>query len=176
MRPDAEQEVVVLLVLRIGLGVLSKMSASSGVKLDKLDIGCVERDEDRADFLSACSRLDLRAIRDLVENKGVDVNSEDGVGQNCAHFIVGSAEADREERQTQLLGYLSSLGANLNAARTTDGWTPLFVAAVFNRTHLVQALLGNGASAEVRDLEGKTAEDWAERYRMADIKDLLVHR
>ncbi len=149
------------------------MSASPGFKLD---IGCVERDEDRADFLSACSRLDLRAIRDLVETKGVDVNAVDSVGQNCVHFIVGSVERDRQDRQAQLLGYLSSLGADVNARRDTDGWTPIFIAVIFKRAHLVQALLANGADAQVKDQQEMTPEDWADKYRLGDIKDLLLHR
>ncbi len=139
----------------------------------------MERDEDRADFLSACSRLDLRAIRDLVEGKGVEAaTARDAIGQNCLHFVVGSPEAGERaaERQEQLLGYLTSLGADPNAARSTDGWTPIFLAVVFRRPRLVTALLSNGADAALKDGEGRSPEDWADRYRVHDVKDLLLHR
>ncbi len=141
----------------------------------KLDIGLVDRVEDRSDFLSAAGRLDVRAIRHLVETKGVDVNSEDSVGQNCLHFVSCSAETDAET-QTKLLGYLTRAGADPNKRRDTDGWTPLFLAVIFGRRQVVAALLANGAAASARDADGKTPEDWAERYRVWHVKDLLVHR
>ena len=36
----------------------------------KLDMGCVERDEDRSEFLSACSRLDEKTVFKMVDVKG----------------------------------------------------------------------------------------------------------
>ena len=142
----------------------------------KLDISCVERDEDRSDFLSACSQLDLRAIRHLIDVKGVDVSAAiDQIGQNCVFFVVCSAEHD-VQRKVQLLGYLISVGADVNAQRTTDGWTPLFLATIFGESRLLVTLLQNGAKVAVKDHEGLNAEDWADRYRLDHVKNLLVHR
>ena len=36
----------------------------------KLDMGCVERDEDRGEFLSSCSRLDEKTVFKMVDVKG----------------------------------------------------------------------------------------------------------
>ena len=78
----------------------------------KLDIGCVERDEEKCEFLSACSNLDLRTIRHLVDVRAIDVQgSLDCIGQNCLHFVVCSAKQDLPT-QEQLIGYLVSVGAN----------------------------------------------------------------
>lgn len=141
----------------------------------KLDIGCVERDEDRQDFLSAAGKLDLRQIRHLLEVKGVEVNATDSVGQNCLHYVACSAEHDLE-RQTQLVGFLTSVGADINLKRKTDGWTPLYLAAVFNECALVACLLSNGAAVKVRDHGDMSPEDWADKYRLGQVKTLLVHR
>ena len=75
-----------------------------------------------------------------------------------------------------LIRYLVSRGADLNTARTSDGWTPLYLAVVFNRKALVNLLLANGAQAKVTDKAGKSPEDWAEKYGLHGIKDILIHR
>jgi hypothetical protein len=155
----------------------------------KLDVHRVECEENKAEFLEACSSLDMNAIRGLVED--LDVNpglAFDSVGQNCLHFLASSmsetavktrsAVALRAEtqRQTKLIGYLRSRGADPNCKRATDGWTPLHVAALLGRKDLVRALLAAGASATVTDHDGMTAEDWARRYRMEEIRNILLHR
>ena len=49
------------------------MSGFGGSHGFKLDIGCVERDEDRGEFLSACSRLDEKTVFKMVDLK-VEIN------------------------------------------------------------------------------------------------------
>ena len=51
------------------------MSGFGGSHGFKLDIGCVERDEDRGEFLSACSRLDEKTVFKMVDLK-VDVTRD----------------------------------------------------------------------------------------------------
>lgn len=141
----------------------------------KLDIGSVEKDEDKCDFLSACSSLDLRSIRHLVDIKGINVKeSVDSIGQNCIHFVVCSAKYELQ-RQVQLIGYLSSVGASVNAPRSSDGWTPLFLAVLFGSRQLVMTLLQNGAKTDIKDHEGLTPEDLAKKYHMGHVTNLLVH-
>lgn len=74
------------------------------------------------------------------------------------------------------MGYLISSGADPNAIRTTDGWTPLFLAALFGESRLVVTLLQNGAKVTIKDHEGLTAENVADKYRMDQVKNLLVHK
>ena len=142
----------------------------------KLDIDSVERDEDRVEFLSACSKLDARIIRNLVDVKGVDVGTAvDGLGQNAIHFVAVSSAYD-PERQISLIGYLIQQGANVNQPRTSDGWTPLFLAVTFGLQPIVNALLQSGAKTRVKDYLEMTPEDYADRFRMKQIKDMWVHR
>jgi len=153
----------------------------------KLDVQRVELQGNQAEFLESCSTLDMRSLRTMVENQSVDPSQAlDSVGQNCLHFVASSlsdravqcAAAVREEseRQTQLVGYLSSRGADPNCKRSSDGWTPLHVAAILKRVDLVRALLNAGARADVGDHDGKTPEDWAARYRLEEVRNILLHR
>ena len=52
---------------------INSMSGFGGSHGFKLDIGCVERDEDRGEFLSACSRLDEKTVFKMVDLK-VEIN------------------------------------------------------------------------------------------------------
>ena len=67
-------------------------------------------------------------------------------------------------------------GAEINRARKTDGWTPLFLAAVFNMPAMVSLLLQMGAKTSARDSLERTVDDWVEKYRLKNVKDLLDHR
>ena len=67
-------------------------------------------------------------------------------------------------------------GADINRARRTDGWTPLFLAAVFNMGAMVSLLLQLGASTAARDAAERTVDDWVDKYRLENVKDLLEHR
>jgi hypothetical protein len=58
----------------------------------KLDMGCVERDEYRCEFLSACSRLDEKIVCKMVDVRGIDAATAlDPIGQNCIHFVTCSS-------------------------------------------------------------------------------------
>ncbi len=193
----------------------------------KLDMGCVERDEERVEFLAACSRLDEKTVFKMVDVKGVEPAAAlDAIGQNCIHFVTCSSVAvaaanhkgssgssatpssasstssagsagmggataaaassppggataafqDAVSRQTALIHYLVQNGADVNCARSSDGWTPLFLAVILNITPMVSLLLQVGAKATTQDLAGLTAEDYADKYRLRNVKDILVHR
>ena len=135
-----------------------------------------EREEDVIKFLAACSKLNHGSIRRLIERRGVKASeAEDKIGQNAIHFVSMSAANDME-RQASLIGYLVQQGADVNKQRTTDKWTPLFLAVSFGLTQVVHALLQAGAKTDIRDDEGKSPEDIADKYRMHYVKDILVHR
>ena len=87
-----------------------------------------------------------------------------------------SHSAAAADLQSHLVSYLVKKGADVDLARTSDGWTPLHLAVAFGLTQMVTSLLGEGAKARLKDKEGMTAEDLADKYRMKQIKDLLVHR
>ena len=108
----------------------------------KLDMGCMERDEDKTEFLSACSRLDQKTIYEMVDVKGVEAGAAvDSIEQNCLHFVVCSVNQTDLDRQAALVHFLVQKGADVNQRRSTDGWTPLFLAVVFGMAPMVQVLL-----------------------------------
>ena len=74
------------------------------------------------------------------------------------------------------MSYHHQNGAEINRARKTDGWTPLFLAAVFNMPQMVSLLLQMGAKTSARDSLERTVDDWVEKYRLKNVKDLLDHR
>ena len=134
------------------------------------------------EFLSACSHLDLRTIRRFAEaedaaDRKVVASAVDPIGQNGLHFVCAAAEANfaTDSSHVALIGYLKSLGVDVDKARTSDGWTPLILAAVLGRAPAVTALLAAGADANVKDADGMTAEDWAKRYKQKSVEDLLLH-
>jgi ankyrin repeat protein len=63
-------------------------------------------------------------------------------------------------------------GADVNG-RSDGGKTPLMIAAMFNRTGIVEALLGRGADVQARDAGGLTAEALASAMGAADAAELL---
>ena len=60
----------------------------------------------------------------------------------------------------EVLKVLIEVGADANA-KSTDGSTPLMIAAIENTPEVLTALLEAGADAKVKNNEGKTALDYA---------------
>eukprot|EP00095_Tigriopus_kingsejongensis_P004564 maker-scaffold462_size163801-snap-gene-0.39 protein:Tk04564 transcript:maker-scaffold462_size163801-snap-gene-0.39-mRNA-1 annotation:"achain crystal structure of engineered northeast structural genomics consortium target" len=143
----------------------------------KLDMDRVDRQEERAAFLAACSNLNQRSIFNAVESDKLDVTrTTDAIEQNGLHFVVSSAKHDLK-KQANIVKYLVSKGADVNQARTSDGWTPLFLAVMLGRSEVVSLLLQKGARVRHVDQEGLTCEDWAVKYRWDQIKtQLMLHR
>ena len=52
----------------------------------------------------------------------------------------------------------------------------MFLAAAFNMTQMVSLLLQMGAKTSVRDSLERTVDEWVEKYRLKNVKDLLEHR
>ena len=52
----------------------------------------------------------------------------------------------------------------------------MFLAAVFNMPAMVSLLLQMGAKTSARDSLERTVDDWVEKYRLKNVKDLLDHR
>ncbi|GAA5513978.1 hypothetical protein Dcar01_02727 [Deinococcus carri] len=74
-----------------------------------------------------------------------------------------------------LIRQLLAQGADVNAASSATGWTPLMLAVYKNRVEAARLLLDNGADARLRNRDGQTALDLANLFSSIDpqLKALL---
>ena len=68
---------------------------------------------------------------------------------------------------------LVKAGADVNARRMKDGWTPVFLAGIFGLSYKVQHLLDHGADVLLCDDRGLTVMDWVGRYRLLAVQACL---
>lgn len=64
-------------------------------------------------------------------------------------------------------------GYNNFFVRSDDGLTPLHIAAAWGQIAIVDMLLLSGADPEIRDMNGKTAKDYAYDEYHQDVLQLL---
>ena len=69
--------------------------------------------------------------------------------------------------------FISILGARMNHARWSDGWTSLHLAAMLGVGDVIALLLDAGADASIRDTEGVFAADVATKYGFHDVADII---
>ena len=61
-------------------------------------------------------------------------------------------------------------GSNVNAQKTSNGWTPLHYAARWGHKEVVELLIAAGADVNVKFEDGKTALNWvSSRGEIADL-------
>ena len=63
-------------------------------------------------------------------------------------------------KKTKMVRWLLDNGADVNSA-DSQGWTPLMVAAYIGSEELVKELLNRHANADMKNIQGLTALDWA---------------
>jgi len=71
-----------------------------------------------------------------------------------------------------LASYLIEHGADVNAVNN-NGTTPLIFAAMYNKINSVKLLLSKEVDVTIKDIEGKTALNYAQQKGFNDIIDLL---
>jgi ankyrin repeat protein len=74
--------------------------------------------------------------------------------------------------QSEMVGFLISLGAPINA-RDTIGAAPLHWAALANRKEAAQMLINAGADVNARTYQGKTPLRIAREYHSRDVEEIL---
>ena len=65
-------------------------------------------------------------------------------------------------------------GATVNKQRETDGWTPLFVAAMLGKLETANLLLQAGADTSVRDSLDRTADLVARHFGHHSVADIII--
>ena len=115
-----------------------------------------EQDEKSALMLAAWFRHE--AIVTLLLESGANVNAATSHGQT-ALILAGNAN---------IVEKLLSYEADANK-QTNDGWTALMRAARRNNKDIVILLLDNGADTTLTNNKGKTAEQLACLYEVANL-------
>jgi len=105
---------------------------------------------------------DLSRVKSIVESEGINVNQEVLNGRGLLHVAA-------DYGQTEVLEYLLSKGANVNAL-DKHGITPLLAAVFENHLESAKLLLSKGADKTMKSPGGDSYYDCAET---AEMKELL---
>jgi len=111
---------------------------------------------------------DTRVNIDKVILKGVNINVQDKMGNNC--LIIAAYLANHgplaDNSASKVVRYLLKLGGNPNL-KNIDGFTSVHTAAMVNGLFVVEELIAGGAMLNVKSLKGKTPLDLA--YDAGDV-------
>ena len=108
----------------------------------------------------------LDKVRAEIEG-GTSVDSRDASGQTA---LMYAAESGRME----VVEYLVSKGADVNAESKLTLITPLFYATSFNRLDVMEFLIANGAKVDALSNWENTALFWAAALGRVDAVNLLL--
>lgn len=151
-------------------------------------------------LMEAAYEGDLKTVRQLV-SAGVAADTRDaekrtplmwasfnGHTSVAAFLLEQGAEVDCKDASGRTaLMYASSgpfpetvklllqEGADVNVQGTLEGFTALMTAAAEGQLEVVRLLLVHGANAKLKDVDGDTAESFAEQKGHATVVDLLRH-
>jgi ankyrin repeat protein len=121
----------------------------------------------------AATRLNFQALREAIEDNGVNVNLMDGQGYSLLHRILISFERSTQTPDVLLsmVNFLLEKGASVDI-QCPEG-TALHVAVMQNNLEAVRGILKAGADLEVHNPNGKTPLDVAKEKHFQDIIALL---
>jgi len=119
--------------------------------------------EKMSDLAWAVKNGDMDQVRELVENKGLDVNTNID-GRLPLHYAS-------DYGQLEVIKYLCKKGAKVNAD-DKHGISPLLAAVWEGHTTCVKFLLENGAARDGKTPDGSSYVEAAEKQ---EIKELLTN-
>lgn len=101
----------------------------------------------------------------LLQHKGnPDIFSEEG----CTALMGLSAKGDLSGAQI-----LIESGAQINLKAKDTGFTALHLAALSGHTHIAEVLIKHNIDTSIKDAEGNTAREYAEKFGFEEIVKLL---
>jgi ankyrin repeat protein len=121
-------------------------------------------------FERAITRGSLREVKELVEDVGAPVETPIEHGGHTITPLIKAADAKRPE----IVGYLLSKGAKVDARGTADGHTALMAAVMRGDEDSVARLLAAGADVKVKDARGNSPFMIAAAGAKLEIADLLI--
>ena len=113
----------------------------------------------------AALKGDVEGVRALIA-RGAQVSAVDQAGMQAIH---DAALGDGGEVIRELMKH----GADVNARSRGESQTPLHMAAAMGKVKAVEALLAVGADRGLKDANGRTAVEAAERAGLSDVVALL---
>jgi len=111
---------------------------------------------------AAAQRGNASLLQSVLTQKGININSADGLGNTALHY---SAHHDHPATLEMLL----EAGADPNV-QNTSGDTPLHKAIAKNSIPCIKALIEHGANPKTENKEKKTPERMA---KSKEVKELL---
>jgi ankyrin repeat protein len=111
-------------------------------------------DDNRRTALMLAAFNGHAAVVETLLEWGTPPNLRDEVGRTALMFAATGNNADA-------VGLLLDAGAEVNLADRGEHWTALMFAAAEGQDAVVELLLAHGARADVRDIDGDTAADFA---------------
>jgi len=112
--------------------------------------------------------LDVTAVTALLED-GADPNTCVREDVSPMHIAAGL----ENDAAYAYLALLLKFKGNPNV-QSSEGFTPLHIAAIWGRREAVNLLLTHGADATIPDNDGKTALDWAREEAQDELTIKLL--
>ena len=101
----------------------------------------------------------LSIIKYVIERCNCDIDIRDFTNQTPLHYAC-QIYSDKKESQLQIIQYLISKGANIEA-KDNKGMTPLHYATLSFRPAVIKFLLSKGANRNIKDNDGCTPYNYA---------------
>lgn len=106
------------------------------------------------------------AMVQMLLEAGAKIDEYDSVKQTALHYSMTNNRWGVTET-------LVKVGADVNSRRMKDGWTPLFLAAIFGYSYKAQYLIDSGADVLLSDDLGWTPEDWAGNFGLVAVRKII---
>ena len=110
----------------------------------------------------------IPVVAHLLE-KGAQVDAKDANGRTALLYASSGPSSE-------MVGLLLRHGADVNTQGQAEGFTPLMMAAAEGHIEVVRVLLLNGATAEITDKDGDTAEKFARDNGHTAVLNLLMNQ
>lgn len=114
------------------------------------------------ELLDAAGSKKVDLVAQLLANKKIDLNFQDGFGFNALMEAVRARTPNKQDQEMVTL--LLDAQANPDLQNISSGNTPLMQAAWRGKSEIVEALLTTGADASLKNKKGETALKRAEHY------------
>ncbi|MGI9428955.1 MAG: ankyrin repeat domain-containing protein [Bythopirellula sp.] len=137
-----------------------RQAIEAGVDVNSVD------EELRTALLFASFNGHTAVVKLLLES-GALLGRRDSLGRTALMFAATGDNAETVE-------LLLEKGAEVNAFDANEGFTALMHAAAEGHADVVKVLLQYDADPTMRDTDGDSARDFAERNRHADVVQLLA--